>query len=77
MPRLHHQHLPDRLQYERGGLPSGTLRALEAMGQVVEERCDSDEPYPYIGDIHTIRVMPDGILKGVADPRRGGAAIGF
>jgi gamma-glutamyltranspeptidase/glutathione hydrolase len=76
-PRLHHQHLPDRLQYERGGLLPETLRALEAMGHVVEERYDLDEPYPYIGDLHAIHVTPDGIVEGVADPRRGGAAIGF
>ncbi len=69
-PRLHHQHLPDTLRYERRGLTAGTADALRAMGHAVEERGG------YQGDTQTIIVLPGGVLTGVADPRRGGAAVG-
>lgn len=69
-PRLHHQHLPDTLRYERGGLTGATAAALRAMGHAVAERGG------YQGDTQTIIVLPDGVLSGAADPRRGGAAVG-
>jgi len=69
-PRLHHQHLPDTLRYERGGLTDATAAALRAMGHAVAERGG------YQGDTQTIIVLPDGVLSGAADPRRGGAAVG-
>jgi gamma-glutamyltranspeptidase/glutathione hydrolase len=69
-PRLHHQHLPDTLRYERGGLTPATAAALRAMGHAVSER------EGYQGDVQTIMVAPDGRLEGVSDPRRGGAAVG-
>ena len=70
MPRLHHQHLPDTLRFERGGLSPATVASLRAMGHAVVERDG------YQGDVQSIVVMPDGTLHGVADPRRGGAAVG-
>jgi gamma-glutamyltranspeptidase/glutathione hydrolase len=69
-PRLHHQHLPDTLRYERGGLTRQTEARLRAMGHAVSERGG------YQGDTQTIIVLPGGVLSGVADPRRGGAAVG-
>ncbi|HEX7239582.1 MAG TPA: gamma-glutamyltransferase [Longimicrobiaceae bacterium] len=69
-PRLHHQHLPDTLRYERGGLEPATAAALRAMGHAVAERSG------FQGDVQTIVVLPDGTLSGVSDPRRGGAAVG-
>ncbi|HEU0077617.1 MAG TPA: gamma-glutamyltransferase [Longimicrobiaceae bacterium] len=69
-PRLHHQHLPDTLRFERRGLAPQTAAALRAMGHAVEERGG------YQGDTQTIIVLPSGVLTGVADPRRGGAAVG-
>ncbi len=75
-PRLHHQHLPDRIQYEPGAMSPATIAALEARGHIVEERFSSSSMYPYIGDIQAIMVMPDGSLQGWSDPRRGGAAVG-
>jgi gamma-glutamyltranspeptidase/glutathione hydrolase len=69
-PRLHHQHLPDTLRFERRGLARETVDALRAMGHAVEERGG------YQGDTQTIIVLPNGVLTGVSDPRRGGAAVG-
>ena len=69
-PRLHHQHLPDVLRYERGGLTPATVAALRAMGHTVQQRGG------YQGDAQTVVVLPDGTLAGHADPRRGGAAVG-
>ncbi|HEX2094476.1 MAG TPA: gamma-glutamyltransferase [Longimicrobiaceae bacterium] len=69
-PRLHHQHLPDTLRYERGGLAPATVAALRTMGHAVAERSG------FQGDVQTIVVLPDGTLTGVSDPRRGGAAAG-
>lgn len=70
-PRVHHQHLPDRIQVEPGGLPSSTTAGLDALGHVVSE---GEE---FWGDVQAIRVGPDGQLEGVSDPRRGGATVGL
>ncbi|MBA4156872.1 MAG: gamma-glutamyltransferase [Gemmatimonadetes bacterium] len=69
-PRLHHQHLPDVLRYENNGLRSETVTRLRALGHTVEERGG------FQGDVQSIVVSPNGILTGVSDPRRGGAAVG-
>ena len=63
-PRLHHQHLPDVLRFERAGLTPGAVEALRAMGHTVEERSG------YQGDAQSILVLPDGRLQGAGDPRR-------
>ena len=69
-PRLHHQHLPDTLFYEPGGMRPDVAAALRAMGHAVAEQRG------FQGDTQTIVVLPDGRLAGAADPRRGGAAVG-
>jgi gamma-glutamyltranspeptidase / glutathione hydrolase len=70
-PRFHHQWLPDRLYYERGGLPPETLAALAASGYHLDER-------PPWGAVELIAIAPDGSLVGVNDPRRPlGAADGY
>jgi gamma-glutamyltranspeptidase/glutathione hydrolase len=76
-PRLHHQHLPDRIDYELDALDDATIAVLEAMGHSVNELHDPESLYPYIGDVQAIMVLPDGMFQGVSDPRRGGAAVGF
>ena len=68
--RLHHQHVPDVLTYERDGLAPEVSTALRALGHDVQALPG------YQGDTQSILVLPDGTLSGVADPRRGGAAIG-
>lgn len=69
-PRVHHQHLPDQIDFERAGLPEATAAALRALGHSVSERGG------YQGESQSIAVLPDGTLVGVADPRSGGAAVG-
>ena len=70
-PRVHHQHLPDQVRYEQGGLPPEVVSDLEARGHTLVERGDIS------GDVEAIMVMPDGTLEAAADPRRGGAAVGW
>jgi gamma-glutamyltranspeptidase/glutathione hydrolase len=70
-PRVHHQHLPDQLRYEQGGLPPEVVSDLEARGHTLLERGGTS------GDVEAIMVMPDGTLEAAADPRRGGAAVGW
>ncbi len=70
-PRVHHQHLPDRIQYERGGLPAPVVDSLRTMGHEVDERGG------HSGDVKAILVLPGGALAGYADPRRGGLAAGY
>ncbi len=79
-PRVHHQHLPDLVQFEFGGLEAVTVRALESLGHSVRER-DPGPPDAYFaggmsGDLQMIMAMPDGSLAGWSDPRRGGRALG-
>jgi gamma-glutamyltranspeptidase len=47
------------------------MEALRALGHTLKAR---DE---LAGDVEAILVRPDGTREGVADPRRGGLAIGF
>jgi gamma-glutamyltranspeptidase/glutathione hydrolase len=70
-PRVHHQHLPDTLFYEAGGLSSGTLAALQGMGYAV-----GSVPRGDIG-IGASIARRGGVVQGAADPRVRGAAEGF
>ncbi|MDH5761022.1 MAG: gamma-glutamyltransferase [Gemmatimonadota bacterium] len=70
-PRVHHQHLPDQIYYEAGGLTSDVVAALEAMGHTLVERGDVS------GDAQVILVEADGTLSAWSDPRRGGKAVGY
>jgi gamma-glutamyltranspeptidase len=61
--------LPDILYYERDSLAANVVSALEALGHTVQARSG------YQGDTQSIFVSPNGTLVGIADPRRGGAAV--
>jgi gamma-glutamyltranspeptidase/glutathione hydrolase len=80
-PRVHHQHLPDRIVFEHGGLDSGTVATLETMGHQIMERNPGSQETNFSaglsGDVQAIQVAPDGLLHGYSDPRRGGTAAGF
>ncbi|HEX9893300.1 MAG TPA: gamma-glutamyltransferase [Gemmatimonadales bacterium] len=67
-PRTHHQALPDRLHLERG-FGADVIAALEARGHVVQTVGN-------IGDVAAIIRTKQG-WQGVADPRRGGGAVGY
>lgn len=70
-PRVHHQHLPDQVHFEKGGLTPEAVAILQAMGHEVVERRG------YSGDVQAILVRPNGALEAASDPRRGGKAMGF
>lgn len=67
-PRIHHQHLPDVLQYERDGLPDDVVTSLRALGHEVRPRGG-------VGNAPSL-LRRDGLWTGVPDPRSGGLAAG-
>ena len=69
-PRVHHQHLPDRIQYEQAGLEPATVLELKRLGHTLVERSGVS------GDAQMILVT-DGVLTGWSDRRRGGRAIAY
>jgi len=71
-PRFHHQWLPDVLRLETDPtLPENMKSLLEERGHTVSQRNDSRQ-----GSAHSIEVdLPTGVATGVADCRRGGAAV--
>ena len=71
-PRMHHQHLPDTLQYERGGLTTATLDALRAMGYATA----AVSPTGDLGYAASI-LRRNGVVHGASDPRVHGAAEGY
>ncbi len=78
-PRVHHQHLPDQITIEHGGLPDAVVRELEVRGHTVVIRAVGP-PDGYFtgglsGDVQAIRIHADGRLEAFSDQRRGGAAV--
>jgi len=69
-PRFHHQHLPDVIRFEKGGLPDSVVAQLRALGHDVSERSGSS------GNVESIYIAPDGTRFGGADPRRDSKAMG-
>jgi gamma-glutamyltranspeptidase / glutathione hydrolase len=77
-PRLHHQWLPDTLYWEAGGVNADTRRILEQRGLTFHERSGYPVGTQTIGDGHAILFdLQDGVILGAADPRSGGAAVGY
>ena len=70
-PRVHHQHLPDSLFYEAGGLPDSTITALRAVGYGM-----ASVPRGEIG-IGASILRSAGVVHGSADPRVPGTAEGY
>ena len=69
-PRIHHQHLPDTIRYESGGLDRRTVRRLRAMDHALRERPS------YSGEVAAI-IRVGTRWVGVADPRMRGDAAGY
>ena len=66
-PRVHHQWLPDEMNYERYGLSVDTIRRLVEMGHKLVPTAGTG----YQGDAESIAVDPGtGKLLGAADPRQ-------
>jgi gamma-glutamyltranspeptidase/glutathione hydrolase len=72
-PRIHHQWMPDILEFEKHGLSVDTIKALEAMGHTPTERPG------YQGVAESILIDPvTGMRLGASDPRLpDGKAVGF
>jgi gamma-glutamyltranspeptidase/glutathione hydrolase len=68
-PRIHHQALPDSLQYERNGLAPATIDSLRAMGYGVQ-------PVAGVGLINAIMRVRGG-YEGMSDPRSSGRPVGY
>jgi gamma-glutamyltranspeptidase/glutathione hydrolase len=68
-PRIHHQYLPDVLQYEPGALDESTRKGLAARGHVLREQ----QPW---GNMQAIRWerANDGRVEAASDPRGEGMA---
>jgi gamma-glutamyltranspeptidase/glutathione hydrolase len=67
-PRIHHQALPDVLDYEKGGVPASVVAALQAMGHKTQPAGT--------GSLTGIRRTPKG-WEGMFDPRKHGLAAGY
>jgi gamma-glutamyltranspeptidase/glutathione hydrolase len=67
--RLHHQYLPDRLQYEPGALSDASAEALSAMGHNLEALAT---PYGNMQAIYWDRRARR--VSAASDPRGGGSA---
>ncbi len=67
-PRLHHQGLPDRLDYEPNGLTVAVQDSLKAMGHALGTRG--------LATANSIMRVGNG-LEGVGEPRSGGVAVGY
>ena len=71
-PRLHHQWMPDRIQWEPYGLNKDTRAALEKRGQVFADKAG------YIGDAQGVMIeAKTGMRLGASDPRLGGVPVGY
>jgi gamma-glutamyltranspeptidase/glutathione hydrolase len=67
-PRIHHQALPDVLEYEKGGVPEDVMARLRAMGYTTRPAGT--------GSLTAIRRTAKG-WEGMYDPRSHGLAEGY
>lgn len=70
-PRVHHQWLPDHIQWEALALPGDVRRALAAKGHRFRKSPRG------IALVFAAELRPDGTRVGVADVRSGGAAAAY
>jgi len=71
LPRIHHQHLPDKVFIEEDSITKDTDTQLKALGYTTDYAQSPRE----FGAVNAIERTPTG-WDGAADPRGGGAAMG-
>jgi gamma-glutamyltranspeptidase/glutathione hydrolase len=70
LPRFHHQYIPDRIQYEKGGLTADEVEGLSKLGHQLKE-----VRYRY-GNMQTVLFnKKTGKLSAESDPRAEGLAL--
>lgn len=69
-PRFHHQHLPNRIDYEKFGISEDVLLNLKSRGQIIGIEED-------LGRVEGIYFDENGIMWGATDPRGYGKAVGY
>ena len=67
--RFHHQHMPDKIQYEKGAFSKNTIKILKQLGHKVEVR-------KVTGQVDAILLHDNGIYEGIADRRSDDTALG-
>jgi len=70
MPRIHHQYLPDRIDYEKFGLSEDVKAGLKSGKEIIGTKRT-------LGCVESILIDSKGIFWGAADPRGSGIAIGL
>ena len=68
-PRFHHQWQPNLIWHEPNTFSDATRNELARLGHVLRERS-------IYGGVNAIEITPEGIRRGVADPRSPGSAAG-
>jgi len=68
-PRLHHQWLPDVVQFEECWTDDGMIEAMGAMGHATKRR-------PTVGKVQLIEITSEGITPA-SDPRKEGMPAGW
>jgi gamma-glutamyltranspeptidase/glutathione hydrolase len=78
-PRIHHQWMPDVLQFEKDGLSPAAGDRLAAMGHKLQEGYISDGQWHATwGDVECVAIdLENGDRLGASDHRRQGKAVGY
>ena len=73
LPRFHHQWKPDSISYGKHGISPDSLKILQQMGHRNLRAARWGRGF---GDANSI-LYRDGVIYGMKDPRKEGAAIGY
>lgn len=77
-PRLHHQFLPDSLEYEDWAAGNVSFSYPKAILGYLQARGQNTTATQWGGVCQVIAVDPDsGMLEAASDPRKDGAPAGF
>lgn len=68
--RLHHQWMPDVVQFEEAWVDGAVINSLEAMGHATKRR-------QTVGKVQLIEILPSGEIIPVSDPRKEGMPAGW